>query len=109
MYVCVYWGHLHEGNMRAKRATLHDGVGMRAQPLLNQSRCSPFAHPEKPRPETNTGLIYYLPEAAAHRLLASVGQLSAPGSVLAFDFMNKNALVNKGKGFPGWMITAKAS
>ncbi|KAG1674926.1 hypothetical protein FOA52_014719 [Chlamydomonas sp. UWO 241] len=64
--------------------------------------------PKLPTLFTIEGLIYYLPEAAAHRLVASVGRLAAPGSQLVFDFMHRAALTGHGKGYPGWMVTAKA-
>jgi methyltransferase (TIGR00027 family) len=34
------------------------------------------------------GLLYYLPEALAHEIIARVAELSAPGSVLAVDVLN---------------------
>lgn len=57
---------------------------------------------------TMEGLIYYLSLPAAHRLLRTLGQLSASGSILNFDFMNLNCLKSKGEGFPGFATTAKA-
>ncbi len=62
----------------------------------------------KPTLFTIEGLIYYLPEAAAHRLVESIGSLSAPGSMLFFDFLNAEALQGKGKEFYGFMTTAKS-
>ena len=53
-------------------------------------------HPHHLWCETHTGLIYYLPEAAAHRLIASIGAMSAPGSMLYFDFMHSAALNGTG-------------
>jgi len=49
-----------------------------------------------------SGLIYYLPEAAVHRLIASVGRLAAPGSRLYFDYMQAAALRGT-KGDASWV------
>ena len=64
--------------------------------------------PSTPTLFTMEGLIYYLSLPAAHRLLRTIGQLSAPRSLLQFDFMNIQALKDKGDGFPGFAATAKA-
>ncbi len=56
---------------------------------------------------SRAGLIYYLPHEAAHRLVASIGSMAAPGSILQFDYMNIEALKGRGKGFPGFQVTAK--
>ncbi|KAK9828813.1 hypothetical protein WJX72_002206 [[Myrmecia] bisecta] len=41
---------------------------------------------------TCEGLLYYLPQGAAHRLMADVGQLSLPGSRFLFDFLHLDVL-----------------
>lgn len=70
---------------------------------------SRFCHSPQPLPlaTPTVGLIYYLPEAAAHRLVASIGSLAAPGSPLYFDYMQLAALTGQAHKYPGFMVTAK--
>lgn len=57
---------------------------------------------------TAEGLLYYLPPAAVHALLASVSRCAAPGSALYFDFMNRDALEGR-RAYPSFSTVAKVS
>lgn len=57
---------------------------------------------------TVEGLIYYLPEPAVRQLFGSIAQLSAPNSVLYFDFLHASALEGRGKLPAGYKVVARS-
>ncbi|GAA5076413.1 SAM-dependent methyltransferase [Nocardia iowensis] len=49
--------------------------------------------PDRPSVWLLEGLLYYIPESAVHRVLDSVASVTAPGTLVAADVVNSDALV----------------